>query len=605
MTAPITDISTHSDTLEISPRPTGYALQHAIWPEPGISTETDPHLEVAGPVSISLSGGGADFGPGGSISTGTYYNLLNLGKWRTNAGDLPLELQLTGQGRFALSIYLASPNKSWHQVFSETIELDGTLRQPIDTSAVTNSAAVLFFSLTALTDGRLDDFAWLTTAPPRTTPTLTLAVTTFRRENEVARTAERFRRFRATSPLREHIQMVIVDNGGTATLEDGDGVAVIPNENLGGSGGFARGLIAARESGATHCLFMDDDASIQMEAITRTWTFLAYAQDPRTAVAGAMINASHRWQIWENGARFDLGCKALYHGLDLRDREQVLRMEFETTSTAPSDTYAGWWFFAFPIAQVKHMPFPFFVRGDDVSFSLVNDFNTVTLPGVASVQENFTDKASPQTWYLDFRSHLAHYLSGVARHHSWRELRPMLMSFYSRNALRFHYDTLAAVNLALEDVMEGPEFFDKNADMAQRRADVKNLTATEAWQPITSPPREDLSDFSRPVRLIWRASVNGHLMPFGKSSRRVVPSIHRDTFPLVYGATEITYLNADGDKAYTVQRDRKRFARETTRFWRNTRRLQRNYVKLQKEWQRGYAEMTSTEYWEAKLNLNR
>lgn len=39
----------------------------------------------------------------------------------------------------------------------------------------------------------------------------------------------------------------------------------------------------------------------------------------------------------------------------------------------PKILHAGRLFFAFPVDHVEHLPFPFFVRGDDVSFSLVND----------------------------------------------------------------------------------------------------------------------------------------------------------------------------------------------------------------------------------------
>lgn len=414
--------------------PAAFPLQGAIWPQAGISAELEPHFDLAGPVGLSLTESGADFGPGGRLGTSTYYNLFNLGKWRRNSGDLPLQLELSGRGRFTLSIRVAGRHKTLHQVFNETITLNGQLRQPVDCTDLRQRDAVLFFELTALDQGRLDDFAWVTTEPPRHTPDLMLSITTFRRETEVARTAERFRQFLATSELRDHIRMVIVDNGRSVTVDDGDGVTVIPNENLGGAGGFTRGLLAAHETGATHCLFMDDDASIQMEALSRTWWFLAYSLDPRTAVAGGMINAANRWQVWENGALFDLGCKPLYGGLDLRKRKRVFKMEFETTGAAPADLYGGWWYFAFPIEQAKHLPFPFFVRGDDVSFSLVNDFNIVMLPGVASIQESFTDKASPLTWYLDFRSHLVHHLSGSAKAHSWGGLQKMVRSLPPQRA---------------------------------------------------------------------------------------------------------------------------------------------------------------------------
>lgn len=591
---------------EESASATSHPLQTAIWPQEGISTEMDVHFRVSGPVGLSLSGGGADFGPGGSLDTSTYYNLFNLGKWRRNSGELPLELQLRGQGRFVLSIHVAGRDKLRERIFNETITLDGLLRQPFDPGHAERSAAVLYFELTALDHGRLDDFAWATTASPRSTPQLMLSITTFRREAEVATTAERFRSFLKDSDLRDHISMLIVDNGGTVTVEDGGGITVIPNENLGGAGGFTRGLLAARETGATHCLFMDDDASVQMEALSRTWWFLAYARDPRTTVAGAMINAEHRWQVWENGASFDLVCRPRFGGLDLRKRKRVFSMEYDTTEQAPDDLYGGWWFFAFPLSQVEHLPFPFFVRGDDVSFSLANDFDIVTLPGVASIQESFTDKASPMTWYLDLRSHLVHHLSGPAKRRSWRELQTMLRSFYLRNVLRFHYDTLSAVNLALEDVMRGPDFFDENADMARRRADLKELTVSEAWQPLKSVPHQRMGRLPRPLRALWLLSLNGHLMPFSDSmgSRLTLTAPYRDDYRKTYGAKQITYLNADRTAAYVVRRDMGRFWSETRRLIRNSLRLRRSYARLTREWHQGFDAMTSDGYWASKLRLH-
>ena len=584
----------------------GYPLQTAIWPQVGITTEVAAHFELKGAVGVSLAQGGADFAQGGRLATSTYYNLFNLGKWRRNSGDLPLELQLTGHGRFLLSIRLASRNRSTHQLFSEVVTLDGLFRQPFAPDGDVSPDSVLFFELTALEDGRLEDFAWATTEPPRSTPELMLSVTSFRREAEVASTVERFRRFRASSDLRDHIRMTIVDNGQSVDIEDGDGVTVIPNENLGGAGGFARGLMTAKETGATHCLFMDDDASIQMESLSRTWWFLAYANDPRTAVAGAMINSAYRWQIGENGASFDLGCRAHYAGLDLRESEDVFEMEYDTTAPVAGDFYAGWWFFAFPVDQVRHLPFPFFVRGDDVSFSLVNDFNTVTLPGVASVQESFTDKASPQTWYLDFRSHLVHHLGLPEKQRSWKVLQKMVLSFYLRTVLRYHYDSLSAVNLAMEDVMRGPGFFDENADMAQRRADIKEMTTTEAWQPVQKAPRVRLGRLPRPLRAFMLLTLNGHLLPVRDraGSRLTLTAPYREDYRKMYGAHEVTYLNVDETAAYVVRRDSRRFWHESIRLLKNTLRLRRVYGRMMREWSSGYDGMTSDGYWTKKLRLD-
>lgn len=582
-----------------------YPVQRGIWLQSGINTEQEAHFHVEGPVGISLTRGAAQFATGGMLSTGTYYNLFNYGKWKRICGDLPLELQLEGHGRFHLNVFQADRHNSWHKIVSDVVTLDGASRHPVAFDGTAPDESLLFFELMALTDGVLEDFAWVTTAKPVRTPELMLSVTTFKREAEVENTVSRFREFRLDSEIKDHVSMTVVDNGNSLNLEDGGGVEFITNENLGGAGGFTRGLLRAREIGATHCLFMDDDASIQMEALSRTWWLLAYAKDPRTAVAGAMINASHRWQIWENGAEFELGCKPRYHGLDLRSREAVFEMEYETTKLAPHDLYAGWWFFAFPVAQVQHLPFPFFVRGDDVSFSLVNDFDIVSLPGVASVQENFTDKASPTTWYLDFRSHLVHHLSLPEKQRSWIELQKMVASFYIRNVMRFHYDTLSAINLAFEDVLRGPRFFDRHADMATRRADLKALTKGEAWKPVADRPTELLGERLRISRAVSLATLNGHLFPLSNepATKLTLSSPFRDDYRKVYGAKEITYLNGDQTSAYVVRRSQKKFWRESLRLLRNTLRLRSTYEENIHLWREGYEKLTSDSYWTEKLKL--
>lgn len=583
----------------------GHAIQPALWPEVGISTEFLPYMKLSGATGMSLDRGGIDFGTGGSVSMDGYFNLFNLGKWRSLCGDLPIELWLKGQGRFQLTIWHAAQDRSWDRLFSEVVVLQGAFHLPLDLSDAVHPRAVLFFELTALSEGRLDDFAWATSAPPRQTPDLVLSVTTFRREAAVATTVERFRRFRAGSDLRDHIRMIIVDNGQSVGIDSGDGVTIIPNENLGGAGGFSRGLLEVKAAGATHCLFMDDDASVHMGAITRAWWLLAYATDPRTTVAGAMINADHRWQIWENGAIFERGCKPQYFGCDMRDRSQVFEMEFETTDPAPPGFYGGWWFFAFPVAQTTHLPFPFFVRGDDVSFSLANDFRIVTLPGVASVQESFTDKASPLTWYLDMRSHLAHHLSLPQKHVSWGRLQRMFLSFYLRTILRFHYDSLSAVNLAIEDVLRGPQFFAENADMAQRRKDLKEMTTTEAWQPVASAPKPRLGKCSRPLRALLLLTLNGHLLPFSNrfGTDLVVTAENRDNFREMYGARRITFLNAQRTAAYTVPRDRRRFWTESLRLLKNSMKIRRDYSRLHKDWQDSYPQLTSEDFWRQRLEF--
>jgi len=591
--------------------PARTTLQSLIWPEQGICTERDLYVRLQNAAGMSGAAHELRFAAGGKARFDTWFNLFNIGKWRQHCGLRDLRLQLEGEGRFELEVVLAFPSRSWERIFIDVITFDPDAPFELDLTPLLELEAgqgALFFTLTALEEGRLSGAQWQTAQAPKRTPELMLSITTFKREAAVEQTVRRFEEYIAGSSLKDHIRLTVVDNGRSVEIPDSPHVTVIPNENLGGAGGFSRGLLAARDSGASHCLFMDDDASVHMASLDRTWLFLAYADDPATAVAGAMIDAGHRWAIWENGALFDSRCMPLHMGTDLRDTLESLEMEFDTTGPASDRLYGGWWYFAFPVAEVRHQPFPFFVRGDDVSFSLVHAFNIVRLNGVVSFQDSFTDKESPLTWYLDLRSHLAHHLSLPKMEIGALRTLKIAVWFFLRNLPRMHYETIAAINLALEDVMKGPEFFDAHADMAQRRADIKALTQVEAWQP--APPHLPPA-VKKPrnvvVRTLMKPTLNGHLLPFFArfGGRIVLRAKDRGKVGWSWGAAEITYLSADGRQCYTVRHSKRAFLRETARFTVRALAFLRAYPRLLQHYRKGYDTLTGEGYWRAKLGMDR
>jgi GT2 family glycosyltransferase len=590
-------------------------LQALMWPEFGICTERELYVCTEGAVALSDTRHDLRFATGGEASFAAWFNLFNLEKWQRECDLTSLALQLEGVGDFELSVFLAPNNRSWDRVSCEYVTLsedaakEGRLRLDLSHLLQQNRArGVLYFALRAMGPGRLTGAAWQTQDAPKRQPQLALAVTTFRREAEVARTVKRFAAFRAQSWMKDHVQMIVTDNGRTVDLDPPEGVSIVPNENLGGAGGFTRGLLEARARGASHCLFMDDDASIHMESLERTWMLLAYATDPKTAIAGAMISEQHRWAIWENGALFHTRCLPQHMGTDLRNKSEMIAMENLATRPVPNTFYGGWWYFAFPVDAARHLAFPFFVRGDDVSFSLANDFNILTLNGVVSFQESFTEKESPQTWYLDLRSHMAHHMSlpmldvgakGVLKIAAW---------FFLRNLPRMHYDTLAAINLAVEDVMQGPEFFDQHADMATRRADLKALTSDETWQPLDphrplAPVRKKPPSWA--ARLAMKLTLNGLLIPgFARLGRKItLEAPHRGHIGYVWGASEITVLNADQDKYYTVRHSKGAAWRQIRRFIRNAHAFLKDYDRLATSYRERYDGFTSDSYWHSKLDL--
>lgn len=97
---------------------------------------------------------------------------------------------------------------------------------------------------------------------------LSIATTTFRKEKFIERNIELVKTELLASDydIAKHLTMHVIDNGSTldaAALSD-EHVIVTPNENVGGAGGFARGMIESLEQStpATHVLLMDDDVEV-------------------------------------------------------------------------------------------------------------------------------------------------------------------------------------------------------------------------------------------------------------------------------------------------------------------------------------------------------
>lgn len=585
-------------------------LQNFIAPDRDICTEHDLFYRAHGAIGFSESAGRYVLAPGARISFGTYFNLFSLGKWNQACQLNTLFAELSGTGTAEIRIMHAQPHRSWEVAYCEIAELQAGQPHVIDLQDFADKTieGLLYAEVQALGgEVELTGGRFFTEDQPAELPRLAVSITTFKREKEVQHTVARLEDFLTDFAYRDQIRVQVVDNGQSADIAATAKVTPYPNRNLGGAGGFARGLLEAEADGCSHCLFMDDDASFHMENIARSYMFLALARDPKTALSGAMINNSHKWCMWENGAFFDGSCHPLYNGTDLRDLGQVAHMEFTSAHSLPKTLYGGWWFFAFPIAHVTHHPFPFFVRGDDISFSLANDFRIFTLNGVVSFQDDFTEKESPQTLYLDLRNHLIHHLVFDKLERSPLGTAKIAIRFMLRSLLRFKYESAEAQLLAWQDVMKGPKFFDENIDMSQRRADIKALMKDEVWQDAAEAPAPGRARFSRlPRRLrhyLGLFTLNGHLVPFWKTigDRMQLNIGDRGLVFPAFGGARLTYFNTRKDKAYTVTQSKRRFFSLAWRMTQTLSEFYRNYDSLKQAYRQGYADMANKGYWEKTL----
>ncbi|SMY09237.1 glycosyltransferase [Flavimaricola marinus] len=605
-------------------------LQRLTLPDPAISDQTEIFVRLDAGTALDLDAQEVHFRRGGTAAFDTYMALFNLGTWAQTCQLDGLQLDLTGDGAFDLRVVLTLPDDVHHALYEGPVTLSAEpvhleLAPLLAAAGAAPDQGLVTFELTAreaavLTGGSYSaavltggSYSAALPAPvaERAPLNLAMSITTFRREADVTRTVARICAFldgpgaALLEAMGADVHLFVVDNGQSVSLPAHPRLTLIQNANLGGAGGFARGLAAAQDGGFSHCLFMDDDASFQMESLVRTLAFLRLAHSPKAAVAGAMISAGAPWAIWENGAVFDRFCRPEFNGTDLRDPEEVATMELAASQPKPAGFYGGWWYFAFPLDQVKHYPFPFFVRGDDISFSLAHPFEIVTLSGVVSFQEDFSAKESPQTLYLDLRNHLHQHMvhdgmeigaMGTARIALW---------FIARSLVRMHYDSAEAQLMSWADLMQGPAFFAENADMAAKRPQIGALIRDEAWQDIGGdlPEPQTYREPGRVSTILLKLSLNGHLIPgwrlIGKD--RVIPIRDRGLIWPIWGLRRADFIDRQAGRHYTVQHSKRRFFALGLRTMRQLWRWIRLYPGLKQAYKESYGDLASRRFWQSRF----
>ena len=457
----------------------------------------------------------------GIVDLCTYFNSFSYGKWLkyTNVTDLSFFIKFKGSIRVSFEYLYEESEVNSKNGFTVNLQSDGKEYKSFELQSLNSKPDIIGFKIEALTDSVIYDFGYLTNAPVTQKVKIGIGITTFKREKDCIAASKRLATAIGNSDFyKDKISVTVVDNGQTIT-EDmiPKSVTLIPNRNLGGSGGFTRNLVHYKDLGDyTHCLFMDDDASCYGESIFRTYQLLAHTKFSNLAVSGAMFSANVKFLQWENGAWFDGCCHPLHCHFDMRNKEMLLKNELEDCD---KPTYGAWWFFAFPIKHVTHYVFPFFVRGDDVQFSYINDFTIARMNGICTWQEDFKLKEGPMTFYLDIRSHLMHHILLKHLKTSPVKLMGFIYKFFMRTFINgYFYDTANIVNLAIKHVMLGPKYWEENLETVELRKLVKSLTKLEAPSKegfdLTKLPYASVNLKTKILPSSLRKySLNGHLLP--------------------------------------------------------------------------------------------
>ena len=566
---------------------------------------SEPTLYVRSSGTIDSSG--LHLSKDGRATFDTAFGVFAAGRWSrlTSITDLVSTMHISGRALVELIAYAGGVDT----VIASSDE-GGTLSCD-DIRAV--SAESFYVAVTALEDGVIvRGGEWGTNTPPTRNVHLGVAITTFNRQDYVLATIDKLVALEADVPsVHGHLQVIVVDNARNLqpNIPASAPVRVLPNPNLGGAGGFARGLIEFREGGwSTHVVFMDDDISLEPESIVRTISLLSYADSPDLCVHGAMISEEQPWMQFEAGSAYEFRSvyplRAHGRGIDLRQRSEVVHDHLEVDLD-----YSAWWFTVFPMHIGVDNPLPVFVRGDDVAFGLMHTGqHTVTLNGISVWHADFALKNNPSSLYYEVRNFALIDTLVFDDHKRWH-LAWRYLGFGFRNAYSHRYASAEYMIWGMKDFLAGPDEWMK-IDHSAKHDEIRHVSEEKA-----GPLSEDLKSLgftppkSKPVRLggflLSPLLGGGRWIPKSLRSGNVgVAQIDVRAVGLAIRHDKILYRHPRFEEGFVCERDSKRFRAVQHDVFATTWQLLRTYKKLKKAYRAQYPDLVSTESWKTRCGIS-
>ena len=426
-------------------------------------------------------------------SFATFFNAFPAAYWRrwTSVSSVRLMIRVSGPAR--VSVYRSNARGNIQRQEAATVPAEQTRDLEFDLTLMSFSDGGWYWFDVAAGDAPaiIESAHWETdvddSAPHGK---VSVAITTLNRPDDIVALLNQMA---GDERLRDVLDEVIVVDQGVKHPEDAQGFAeaiaaldgharVIRQKNLGGSGGFARGMLEVLEGGrAAHVLLSDDDVRTEPEGIVRAATFADLARTP-TIVGGHMFSLYQRSLLHTLGERvqpwkFMWGpVRKETQPLDLAESNLRTRPEMHRRTDVE---YNGWWQCLIPVTVLRQvgLSLPFFIKWDDAEYGLragKAGVPTVTLPGMGVWHVPWTDKDDSIDWqaYYHARNRVVAALLHSSYDRGGRLLRDSLAQ-QVKFLLASQYSVAELRIRALRDVLAGPEHL--HATLATSLPEVRRI----------------------------------------------------------------------------------------------------------------------------------
>lgn len=423
---------------------------------------------------------------------------------------------------------------------------------------------------------------------------LSIAITTFNRPSYAH---NQIKAMAAEPELRKRLDTIYLTDQGTDLVRNQPGFDDTANElgpqltyirqaNLGGSGGFSRGMYETVNAGkSAYTLLLDDDAISEPEAILRAVQFADYCRKP-TIVGGGMLHLDNRTMLYSAGESFNFKTFVIdpagglpynhdFATAPLRDSPELHRRI--------DVNFNAWWMCLVPTAVIKEigLAMPVFIKYDDIEFGLragEHGFNTVCLPGVAVWHQAWHDKDPGRNWeeYFNQRNRWICALLHAPKP-SWHVPYQQMYGDMAAG-LRLVYSAVHLRHLALRDVMRGPENIVKTmpTQLAEVRRERSQFTDAQAKPRLDDfpAPQHEFVDVAkpRPAAQVAKEGVRSILKALASradGTKDTQPEVAIPAKDAVWesfnGVNSALVTTPDGNGVAWFRRDSKLFREQTRR----------------------------------------
>lgn len=559
---------------------------------------------------------------GRQVSFASYLNSFSYRKWKEYTGLRALSLHLKIKGAFRLDLvgYILTGNVIERKFLASAhYELDDF--KEIEMEIPKNQCSLVAFEIEAqekteisggFYEGEFEDNA-------KNPVHLSIATTTFKKEEYIEKNIDIIEReLLSDDEIGKNIWLNVVDNGRSLVKRSRHPhVHIHPNKNVGGAGGFARGMIESldMEERITHVLLMDDDVLVMSESIRRMYYLLSFLKEEYKGhlISGAMLRMEEMNIQQEDIGFIDAegACRGLKRIFDCSNLFDILCSDREPIQK--DNMYAAWWMCCIPREYIEknRLPLPLFFRGDDVEYGNRGKARIISMNSICVWHSGFSTRYNPFIEiYLSHRNLL--FIQAASDIAKGVNFATRMYKMYRGRLLSLDYEGAGLMLDAFEDFLKGPDFFAKDQGEAILRDKSSKLEKLDDL--------DHLRDVDLKEENIWKEEPRGILRKFlfrlSYNGQRILPKCFlrkqeaQIPFNLAYYSGKIALrerivqVDIYSRKGRVLIRDKARYRALRRREKEIFSRFHREYPRIRRDYAARQEEFTSREFWEKYLEID-